>query len=240
MKKLPGRVNLDKIGQIIKAHTFVFVALSFVCGGIAVAVITISAVSHRDNLSSNSGGEGSTYSGSLKVSSSPNQDQIQLSDGVGSTSGTESNEPNNASTSTTKPSTQSNSSTTQSSSSSPSQPNQSSGSGSSSSSNNTPPSQPSTLANCVFVGGPRDGQACPASAPTSWSYSTPCYGNGSGLPCPGYSQTGWITASYQSGATYCEFDFRGDGNMTGAQYKRVKVSGNNGANAPDCMTAYPI
>ncbi|HSX53569.1 MAG TPA: hypothetical protein VLF90_04380 [Patescibacteria group bacterium] len=101
------------------------------------------------------------------------------------------------------------------------------------------PTPPQTLSNCVFANGPLSGSNCPAATPPSWSYSKPCYANGGGAQCPPYTQTGWITADYVNGVSYCEFDFRGEGNPTGAQYLRVKVTNyNHPGSLPDCSVEH--
>lgn len=97
--------------------------------------------------------------------------------------------------------------------------------------------EPATLAGCTYENGSKAGQACPATAPPSYSqngtcaYSNPSFGS---TYCRPYNMTVVIRGYYDSssGKSYCMFEAQ-PGSLK--SYNQVEVSNaSNPGGAPDC------
>jgi len=96
---------------------------------------------------------------------------------------------------------------------------------------------PATLPNCVYVSGPTVGQHCPASPPSSFSYSSkwPCRVNGYPVPCDPYESTTQIGGSTQgNGSAVCTFV-----SSSGIQHN-ILVVDYGAYSEVDCSTAHAM
>jgi len=202
--------------KVIKKNSQLFIG--FTVALLLVSLINISSASHRNNVQRNGGSKNTE-----KSISADKKDNI-ATDNSQTTSTAKSNGATNSTPNKTNFTNN------------PSVPSPQANASQSSTAANA--EQQRTMNNCVFSNGPREGSNCPVAVPSSWSYSVICYANGGAASCPPYSQTGWISASYNNGGYYCVFSFRGEGNPTNAQQKTVRVVG-YGAVLPDCQTALP-